>query len=183
MRSLAPSNNALGKIRSRLYQVLEEGHVGDRTGYFVGRFLVFLIVINLASMTLESVPSIEARWGTLFEVIEIVSLIVFSVEYVLRLWAAAEYGPPNHLSTMQARARFALSFDGLIDLLAVLPFWIAVIFRVDLRFLLVLRAIRFLKLVRHSAAIRSLFEAISSERRALLGSFVIFAGTTLISAS
>src|SRR5262249_55816971 len=108
---------------------------------------------------------------------------VFTLEYLLRFWAAAEYGPPNHMSATRARLRFARSFDGLIDLLAVLPFWVALFLRVDLRFLLVLRAFRFLKLVRHSAAIRSLFDAIATERRALLGSLVILAGTTLISAS
>jgi voltage-gated potassium channel len=183
MRAVTPTKVSPGKLRARLYQALEEGPVGDRMSRIVGRFLVILIVINLVSMTLESVPSIEARYGGLFEAVEFISLLVFTVEYVLRLWTAAEYGPPNHLSAAEARIRFVRSFDGLIDLLAVLPFWIALFLRIDLRFLLVLRAFRFLKLVRHSAAIRSLFDAIATERRALLGSFVILSGATLISAS
>jgi voltage-gated potassium channel len=183
MRANLREHAAASRLRARVYQTLEEGSVGDRAGRFVGRFLVFLIVVNLISMTLESVPSIEAKYGTLFETIEIVSLVVFTIEYALRFWASAENGPPNQLSYAQARTRFVLSFDGLVDLLAVLPFWIALIFSIDLRFVLVLRAIRFLKLVRHSTAIRSLLDAISSERRALVGSFVILAGTTLMSAS
>ena len=171
------------KIRHRLYQILEQGPVGDRASRFVGQLLVALIVVNLVAMTLESVPSLEARYRTLFGLIEIGSLILFSAEYVLRFWVAAEHAPHSHLSPAQARMRFARSFDGLVDLCAVLPFWLALFFSADLRFVLVLRAIRFLKLVRHSTAMRSLLDAIYTERRALLGSIVILAGTTLMSAS
>jgi voltage-gated potassium channel len=171
------------KVRHRLYQILEQGPVGDRASSLVGRLLVALIVVNLAAMTLESVPSLEARYHALFELIEICSLILFSVEYLLRIWVAAEHAPHSQLSPLQARMRFAFSFDGVVDLLAVLPFWAALFLSADLRFLLVLRAVRFLKLVRHSAAMRSLLDAIYTERRALLGSLVILAGTTMIAAS
>jgi len=171
------------KIRHRLYQILEQGPVGDRASWLVGRLLVALIVVNLVAMTLESVPSLEARYHFLFGLIEVGSLILFSAEYVLRFWVAAEHAPHSHLSPAQARMRFALSFDGLVDLFAVLPFWLALFFSADLRFVLVLRAIRFLKLVRHSTAMRSLLDAIYTERRALLGSIVILAGTTLMAAS
>jgi voltage-gated potassium channel len=171
------------KIRHRLYQILEQGPVGDRASWLVGRLLVALIVVNLVAMTLESVPSLEARYHFLFALIEIGSLILFSAEYVLRFWVAAEHAPHAHLSPIQARMRFALSFDGLVDLCAVLPFWLALFFSADLRFVLVLRAIRFLKLVRHSTAMRSLFDAIYTERRALLGCVVILTGAVLLFAS
>ncbi|HLL28408.1 MAG TPA: cyclic nucleotide-gated ion channel [Xanthobacteraceae bacterium] len=176
-------HSAARKIRRRLYQILEQGPIGDRTSWLVGRLLALLIIVNLLAMTLESVPSLEARYHGLFEVIEIASLILFSAEYLLRLWVAVEHAPHSHLSPVQARLKFVFGFDGLVDLLAVLPFWVALFFSADLRFLLVLRAIRFLKLVRHSTAMRSLFDAIYSERRALLGSLGILAGTTMISAS
>ena len=180
---MASSHSPAPTLRHRLYQTLEEGPVGDHGSWLVGRLLVLLIVVNLAAMVLESVPSLEARYATAFHAVEVVSLVIFSLEYVLRLWVAAEYGPPNHLSAAQARMRFAFGFDGLVDLLAVLPFWAALFFSADLRFLLVLRAVRFLKLARHSTAIRSLLDAVSSERRALLGSLVILLGTATIAAS
>jgi voltage-gated potassium channel len=142
-----------------------------------------LIVINLVAMTLQSVPSLETRYRVLFGLIEICSLVLFSAEYLLRLWVAAEHAPHIRLSPAQTRTRFAFSFDGIVDLLAVLPFWVALLFSVDLRFILVLRVVRFLKLVRHSTAMRSLLDAIYTERRALLGSLVILAGTTTIAAS
>jgi voltage-gated potassium channel len=180
---VASAHSILRKIRRRLYQIFEQGPVGDRASSLVGQLLVTLIVVNLAAMTLESVPSLEAKYHALFELIEFCSLILFSAEYLLRIWVAAEHAPHTHLSPTRARLRFALSFDGLVDLLAVLPFWAALFFSADLRFLLIFRAIRFLKLVRHSTAMRSLLDAIYTERRALLGSLVILAGTTMIAAS
>jgi len=180
---VASAHSTLRKIRRRLYQILEQGPVGDRASWLVGRLLVALIVINLVAMTLESVPSLEAGYSVLFGLIEICSLVLFSAEYLLRIWVAAEHAPHSHLSSAQARMRFVFSFDGLVDLFAVLPFWLALFFPADLRFLLVLRVVRFLKLVRHSTAMRSLLDAIYTERRALLGSLVILTGTTMIAAS
>jgi hypothetical protein len=70
-----------------------------------------------------------------------------------------------------------------IDLLAVLPFWLAFLLPLDLRVLLVFRMGRFLKLARYSPAMRSLLDALYNERRALFGSFVILVGATLLAAS
>jgi voltage-gated potassium channel len=76
-----------------------------------------------------------------------------------------------------------MSAEGIVDLLAVFPFWLGIFFTADLRFLAVFRFIRFLKLARHSAAMRSLLNAIYGERRALFGGIVILAGTMMIAAS
>jgi voltage-gated potassium channel len=70
-----------------------------------------------------------------------------------------------------------------IDLLAVLPFWLALIVPADLRVVLVFRIVRFLKLARYSPAMRSLLDVLYSERRALAGCFVLLLGATLIVAS
>jgi voltage-gated potassium channel len=72
---------------------------------------------------------------------------------------------------------------GVIDLLAVLPFWFALVLPADLRVVLVFRMVRFLKLARYSPAMRSLLDALYNERRALFGCFVILLGATLIAAS
>src|ERR1700680_3073706 len=71
--AVASGHSTLRKIRRRLYQILEQGPVGDRASWLVGRLLVALIVINLVAMTLESVPSLEAGYSVLFGLIEICS--------------------------------------------------------------------------------------------------------------
>ena len=171
------------ELRHRLYDILEHGSIGDRTGVIVGRLIALLIVVNLATMTLESVPSLEARYAPLFTAIELLSLIVFTLEYGLRVWVAPEHDRHRHLSARPARWQFVSSPLGVIDLLAVLPFWLALIVPYDLRAILVFRIIRFLKLARYSPAMRSLLDALYSERRALVGCFVLFVGATLFVAS
>ena len=170
-------------LRHRLYDILEHGTVGDRSGLIVGRLIALLIIVNLVAMTLESVPALEARHAALLTTIELLSLIVFSIEYGLRVWVAADHAPHRHLSPGEARWRFMSSPLGIIDLLAVLPFWIALALPADLRMFLVFRMVRFLKLARYSPAMRSLLDALYRERRALFGCFVILVGATLFSAS
>jgi hypothetical protein len=170
-------------LRRRLYEILEHGTIGNRTGLIVGRHIVLLIITNLVAMTLDSVPALQAQYAPLFIAIELLSLVVFTIEYGLRAWVAAEHAPHRHLSERRARWEFVSSPLGVIDLLAVLPFWFAFVLPGDLRVLLVFRMVRFLKLARYSPAMRSLLDVLYSERRALFGCFVILLGATLLAAS
>ena len=83
-------------LRRRLYEILEHGTIGDRTGLIVGRLIVILIVANLVTMALDSVPALQAQYGPLFIAIELLSLVVFTIEYGLRVWVAAERAPHRH---------------------------------------------------------------------------------------
>ena len=170
-------------LRRRLYEILEQGPVGDRTSDFVGRMLVLLIVINLSAVVLESVPWIEARYSRWFTLIELVSLVVFTVEYLLRLWVAVEHAPYKHLKPGMARLKYATSAAGIVDFLAILPFWFAFAVPEEFRVILVFRVVRFLKIARYSPAMRSLLDVLYSERRALFGCIVILVGTSLIAAA
>ncbi|MGP0090145.1 MAG: cyclic nucleotide-gated ion channel [Xanthobacteraceae bacterium] len=170
-------------LRRRVYVLLEHGVVGDRRTSAVSRALVLLILINLIAVTLQSVPAIDADYGPLFFAIEIVSLVVFTVEYALRLWVASEHEPYAEHSPLRARWHYATSLPGLVDLVAVLPFWLAFVAPADLRVLLVFRVVRFLKLARYSPGVRSLLDALYEERRALGGCLIILLGATLLAAS
>jgi voltage-gated potassium channel len=149
----------------------------------VDRLLVLLIIVNLVSVALESMPELARRYGTWFDAIELGSLVVFTLEYGLRIWAAVEHRPYRHQSAWRARWNYVKSGAGIVDLLAVVPFWFALAFPADLRAILVVRAIRFLKIARYSPAMRSLLDVIYRERRALFGCVVILLGATFIAAS
>src|SRR5215471_14942215 len=177
------TRNRLRALRRRVYHVLEQGPVGDRVSTIVDRFLVLLILVNLIAVALESIPEYETRYGGIFAAIELFSLLVFTIEYGLRLWSAVEHGPHQHLSAKQARLKYALSPAGIIDLVAVLPFWFAMILPGDLRVVLVFRMVRFFKFARYSPAMRSLLDVLYNERRALFGCLVIALGTALVAAS
>jgi voltage-gated potassium channel len=177
------ARDSIKELRHRVYQVLEQGAVGDLLSVAVDRFLVALILINLVAVALESLPQLATRYALLFAAIEIVSLIVFTAEYFLRLWTAVEHGPHRHLKATRARLKYALSPAGLIDLVAVLPFWFAMLVPDALRVILVFRIVRFLKIARYSPAMRSLLDVLYRERRALFGSFTILLGTALVAAA
>jgi voltage-gated potassium channel len=165
-------------LRRRTHEILDQGPFGDATSRAVNHLLVATIVVNLVATALQSVPALDARYGTVFTIIEWLSLILFTVEYLLRVWVAADNG-----SDWGARLKYVLSPIGIVDLLAVAPFWIGLFSDADLRFLLVFRMVRFLKLARYSPGMRSLLDALYTERRALFGCLVIVMGATLVAAS
>jgi hypothetical protein len=99
------------------------------------------------------------------------------------LWVAVEHAPNQALSPTRARLKFVFSANGIIDLVSVLPFWFGFLVPSELRVILVFRIVRFLKLARYSPAIRSLLDALYSERRALFGCVVILIGAALIAAA
>ena len=170
-------------LRRRAYELLDHGPMGERRSRIVSRLIILLIVINLVSAALETVPALEAQYGRWFTAIEWISLVLFSLEYAVRVWVAVEHAPDRHLPHMRVRLRFARSAAGIVDLLAVLPFWLGLFISTDLRFLLVFRIVRFLKLARYSPAMRSLIDVLYNERRALFGCVVILIGTTLVTAT
>ena len=169
--------------RHRVYEILEQGSAEDAISIAVNRVLIALIVVTVIATVLESVPSLAAQYGLTFQVIEAIAIVVFTIEYALRLATAVEHAPLRHLGTFHAILRLGTSWSGLIDLAAILPFWLAFVVTPDFRIILVLRLVRFFKLTRYSPAMRSLVDALYSERRALAGCFVIFCGTTVIAAA
>jgi voltage-gated potassium channel len=178
-----PGRPTAAALRHRLYGILEHGPVGDRAGRLAGQAIVVLIIVNLVAAVVDSVPAYAARYDTLLRAIELFSLVVFTLEYALRVWVAVEHAPYRHMTAGAARLKFMASPLGVIDLLAVLPFWLALVAPFDLRAVLVFRVVRFLKLARYSPGMRSLLSALYAERRALFGCLVILLGATLVAAS
>jgi voltage-gated potassium channel len=79
--------------------------------------------------------------------------------------------------------KYAFGTAGIIDLIAVLPFWLTMFLPGDLRFVLVFRMVRFFKIARYSPAMRSLLDVLYTERRALFGCLVVAIGSSVVAAS
>ena len=171
------------ELRRRVYNALEEGPVGAGAGIWIDRVLMTLILVNLAAVVLESMPAYAARYEKTFDVIEYFSLVVFTIEYGFRVWSAVEHGPHRDLSNARARLKYIFSAPGLVDLIAVLPFWLTLLLPPDFRFLLVFRMVRFFKIARYSPAMRSLLDVLYRERRALFGCVAMAGGATLVLAA
>jgi voltage-gated potassium channel len=178
----SPAKTRISRLRRRVYAVLEQSDGADGVDLALNRFLITVIVITLAATVVESVPELANTYALPLKAIEWTATLVFSLEYAARLWSADEH-PLLKRGAFFGRLRFVSSFSGLIDLAAILPFWLSVFIASDFRILLVLRLVRFFKLTRYSPAMRSLLDALYSERRALAGCFVILLGTALIAAA
>lgn len=170
-------------FRKQLYDILEQSRYGDRAGRLVEAFILTLILINILAVILESVPDLDRRFHGWFVGIEWVSFIAFTIEYALRLYVAVEHEPYKHLSPYRARWRYATSPAGLVDLIAILPFWFGFVAPEETRIVLVLRVFRILKIARYSRSMQSLLDTIYEERRALGGCVLIVTGVTIISAT
>jgi voltage-gated potassium channel len=141
--------------RRRLHEIIFESDT--RAGRWFDVSLIWLIVLSIASIMLESVASVRARHGELLRVLEWGFTIVFTVEYLLRLVA------------LRRPRGYALSFFGITDLLSVLPTYLSLLFPgvhvlLVVRIFRLLRLFRIFKLVRYVREARVLQLALSSSR-------------------
>ena len=172
----------IARARRRIHFVLESAS-SDRTSIFVHRLLVVLVICSVSAVVLESVPELRQLYGHWFLAIEYVVATIFTVEYLLRLWSAPENTPYADMHPWVARWEFATSGSAIIDLLAILPFFLAFFLPHDLGILVLFRLQRFFKLARYSPGMRSLMAALEAERKALMASAIILLGLVLITAS
>ncbi len=171
-------------LKRRVYQVLEVAHPDDRVSRNIDRALVALIVANVVAVVIETVEPIHARYASEFWVFEVASVAIFTVEYLLRLWVCNEHLSLARDGPIEARLKFAVTPFALIDLAAIVPFYIALILPfADLRLLRVFRLLRLLKLVRYSPALATLGRVLRNERRALVGALLIMAAMLLVAST
>ncbi len=168
-------------LRDRLYELLEHDPLAYSAGSRFIKFIIGVIVLDVLTMILTSVPELDAQFGTPFEAVTILSLIVFALEYLARLWTVAGHTQRKG-SALSDRLGYAFSTLGIIDLMAFLPASI-VLASGRHATLAALGVLPFFKLVRYSPAMRSLLAAVHAERRALIGCVVILIGAVLTFAS
>jgi voltage-gated potassium channel len=117
------------------------------------------------AIILESVPSIHEEWAQFFHFFDLFSVVVFSLEYVLRVWSYAQKFAHEGGSAWEGRKSYVFSFFGLVDFFSTVPFYLQLLFPgADLRVLRMFRLLRIFKLSRYNSAMDDMFEAIKSER-------------------
>lgn len=140
--------------------------------------LIVLIGANVIAVVLESVEDLGRAYGPYFQAFDTISVLIFTVEYGLRVWSAVEEPSRRFGGAVRGRLRFILTPMALIDLAAILPFYLIFFVDIDLRFLRVFRVLRLLKLTRYSPALATVGSVIREQRRQLLAALMIM--TTLL---
>ena len=156
-------------LRRRIYEVLEKAGDDDRLSFLVDITLIVVILANMAAVVLESFAGLYTRYQPWFLALEVVSVALFTMEFALRLWTCDFLRPQR--SRVGAVGRFLVSPIGLIDLLAILPFYLPFLIPVDLRVVRMLRLVRFLrllKLTRYTRSVVTMVTVVRERRHELL---------------
>ncbi|HEY0823295.1 MAG TPA: ion transporter [Ramlibacter sp.] len=161
---MIPGNeSALGKPtepwRRRLHEVIFESETP--AGRLFDKVIIAAILVSVAVVVLDSVPALNRRWRTAFDVAEWFFTVLFTVEYLARL------------VSVKRQLKYALSFFGIVDLLSVLPTYLAFFFPethalIDVRILRLLRIFRIFKLTDYVEEYQMLGEALAASRRKIL---------------
>lgn len=166
--------------RKSMFHALEPFKARRKSDRSLGVFLTLLISLNLLAVILETVESIYTDYEPYFIFFEVFSVSVFSLEYLLRVWVSAE----DYKKSKWPRLKFIFSPMAIIDLMAVIPFFLPLFFHVDLRSLRALRLfriVRVFKLGRYSRSLRLLGKVLNDRTPDLV--VTTSAGMILVSIS
>ena len=166
-------------LKRRSYEILEKGAPDDLWSRRVDIFIIVLILLNILAVILESVKWLKADYALLFDYVEKFSILIFSIEYLIRIWSITE--KKEYSDPFKGRIKYLFSFYSVVDLLAVVPSYIPLLTVVDsrvIRGIRILRLFRILKLSRYNKAFRHIRNVIYAAKEELVIS--LFAVLTLL---
>jgi voltage-gated potassium channel len=152
------------RFRKRLFVTLDPSERGGLPEQIFEFFLVVIIILNIVMITIDSVSTIDHDYGTHFRRFENFSLFFFTLEYIARIYSIVE--KPGYHHPVKGRLRFAATPLAIIDLLSILPFYLAFL-PMDLRVLRIFRLMslfRMFKIARYLHAL-NIFKRVIVERK------------------
>lgn len=170
-------------FRQRTWEILEAAKPGDETSRIFDMFMFTLIILNVTAVIVGSVKSIEAGYGRALGLFEAFSVAIFTIEYIVRLWAATsqiEFARP-----LAGRLRFATRPMQIIDLMAILPFYLEFL-PIDTRVVRIFRLFRLLriaKLGRYSKTSRMLARVFTTRKEELVITASVMAVMLILASS
>jgi voltage-gated potassium channel len=168
--------------RSRIGDLLEESEFSSWGRSAIRFLLVSLIIASVAAAALETVESLNILYASLFVGIEVTAVTLFTFDYALRLWVAPAHDPASASEPWRARLRYGVSALGIIDLLAIVPFYINLLFPLQPDWLRILRLLRLLKVARYAPGLSLFVAVIRNESRPLLAGLLVLAVLLVVEA-
>lgn len=157
------------KIQADVYFLLEAPANSNKLRKGIIYFIAAMILLNVAVVILETVNSLYIQYQAFFSAIDFVCVVVFSTEYILRVWCCV--CNPRFSSPVRGRIRYMLSPYALVDLVALTPFYLPMIIPIEfrlLRMLRLLRIFRVLRLGRYSSAFETFATVIRAKKEELV---------------
>ena len=171
--------NKLRKTTAHTLSADSEGPLSKTIDYS----LIILISLNVMAIIFESIPSFEAEYHDALVAFEVFSVLVFSIEYLFRLWSCVDLKEYQNLTPTKARLNYIFSPMATIDLLAILPFYLMLFITIDLRFLRVLRLLRIFKLTRYSGAMNLVINVFKEEAGTFFAAFFVLVILLILASS
>ena len=174
----------MSDLRYRVYQLLEKAEDGDRASRLVDVGLFILVSVNVLAVSLETVDSLHRAYADIFRWIEVVSVFLFTLEYGLRYWSIAASADERGMSSLKARLSYVFSPTGIIDLVAILPSLLPLLFgSIDLRWLRILRLARLFKFSHYTSALEDLISSVRRESQSFVATIYLLFLALMISST
>jgi voltage-gated potassium channel len=159
-------------LREKLYNLIRDDDTNNLAGNIFDGTIIFLIIVNAAIIILDTFQIIDIHLKELFSLVETVSIIIFTVEYLARVWTSVYMFPKDN--PIIARIKYMFTFMAIIDLLAIAPFFLPFLFSVHnllfLRIIRLLRIFRLFKLIRYTDALDHVGNVIKRKSHQLISS-------------
>ena len=164
-------NSSLNKTRRRIFDIIQIGNTSDRPSRYFDIFIAVVIIANISVLFLETFQSLS-EYSDLFEAIDDITVSIFIVEYILRIWTADFLFPEQKRGV--AIFRYVTSANGVVELLTILPFFFLsgmVVFRM----LRVVRIFHLFRLNSHYDSFSVIRTVLNEKKNQILSSlFIIF---------
>jgi hypothetical protein len=171
--------NAGRTLRQKVDAVMNETPTSGRLHHQVDLIFIFFIITSVVAVFLETIPAVHDPLKLEFYYFDTIAIAVFTIEYLLRLYAAPEQDSLERDTF--ARLAFIKKPTSLVDLIAIVPYYLQFLFAVDLRFIRILRVLRVLKLTRYNTALNTFSMVLKREKRAFTAAMFITFLITILS--
>lgn len=168
-------------LRQKIDSLMNETPTSGRLHHQLDLILIFVIVLSVICVFLETVPEVHEPLALEFHYLDLFSVGVFSTEFLLRLYAAPERLGVD--SPIFSRLAYLRKPATIVDLIAVLPFYLQVFVSVDLRFVRILRVLRVAKLSRYNTAMKTFSMVMAREKRAFAAAMFVTLLLTILAAA
>lgn len=156
-------------IKQKIFNIIQIGHKEDRVSRAFDILITITILLNISVMILQTYDQLESFFP-IFDAISLITIIIFCIEYVLRIWTANYLFPED--SNKKAIFKFLISYDGIVDLLTILPFFFLSGF-VAFRILRVIRIFHLFRINGQYDSFNIIFSVLKEKRNQILSSMVI----------
>jgi len=168
-------DNKTKSLRAQIFALFNATPQSHSVNKYIDTVVILAVLVSVVCIVLETVQEIESVWSREFHILDLITVVIFSIEYVLRVYSCCEL--KQYEQPVKGRIKYIFSASALVDLVAICPFYIDIFLAksIDLRFLRIFRLTRLLKLTRYTGTLNTLVKAVQREKYVLLAAaFMMF---------